>query len=265
MSRPTLSSSFPFAAAPSASSRFSSGPSVGPSAAANRRAPVAPPGQNYDALALGLAQKLALLSAARRAEIATLRRPGTAGPVGQVLLVSSARPREGKSFIVGKLARRLTWVVGEPVAVIDGNPSHPSVGSIFKARAEGRGLFACIARGRLLPEQFQASCVRDVFVMPARDEGRASLLTRVSQVSRVLDDCRRRYALTIIDAGALAETGCLSQLVDGSVLVVDASRTRRDAVQGALAMPQIDRSRMLGVVLNRQPRDIPEWLYRRFM
>ena len=240
-------------------SRALNGPTPG-----RRSLPMTGAAQPYDALALGVAQRLDLLSA--RPGVAGLHR--SRGAPGRVLLVTSARPGEGKSFIVGKLARRLAWVLGEPIAVVDANGDRPVAGAVFKVgtgESPGLGLFACVAKGRLLPDQFQPCGMRDVFVMATRGEGRGSLLTRLAPLARVLDDCRRRYALTIVDAGCLAETGGLTQLADGSLLVVDASRTRRDAIQGALAMPQIERSRFLGVALNRQPRDIPDWLYRRLM
>lgn len=179
---------------------------------------------------------------------------------GQVLLVTSARTGEGKTFVARSLARRLVGLVDGPVLLADAN-ADPGMGK-RKINAETGGLFDCLATGQFLPRSVQQTSVPGLSIMPAAGHPTTSLLFRMQALTRVLHELRTRYALTVLDAGTLANTGCLAQQADGAIVVVDASRTRRDIVSGALESPHIDRARVLGVVLNRRPEYVPNWIYR---
>lgn len=218
----------------------------------------------FDTLALSVARRLGVLPVAD-APIDRLPGAGRGAPAywGKVLVVSSASAGEGKSFVVGRLARRLSVAGAAQVAVVDANAAHPSLHHCFKVPATGFGLFDCIAAGRVIDAQWACSPLNRVEVLAMRGGARASMLMRVAAVNRVLDGLRSRFAVTIIDAGVLGRTGCLTQLADATLIVVDAARTRRESVARALAGTHVDRERVIGVVLNRRPTYVPEWLLRR--
>ena len=138
----------------------------------------------FDTLALGVARRLGVLPAAD-SPIDRLPGVGRGAPAywGKVLVISSAEPGEGKSFIVGRLAHRLAVAGAAQVAVADANAAHPSLHRCFKVPVAGAGLFDCIAEGRVIDAQWVRSTVNRVEVMPTRVGARASMLMRVAAVS----------------------------------------------------------------------------------
>lgn len=183
-------------------------------------------------------------------------------PTGRVLLVTSARPAEGKTFVARRLAKTLTGMVEGRVMLIDANAENPSLAGNFDANGGG-DLFDCLAAGKLLQTSIQATLVPGLFAMPAeRSSSRGRFLYRSEAINRVLDGLRASFALTILDASSLANVGSLALRADATLVVVDANRTRRDVVKGALDSPHVDRSKIMGVVLNKRPEYVPRWLYR---
>ena len=76
----------------------------------------------------------------------------------------------------------------------------------------------------------------------------------------------KHYSFVLIDAAPpldAPETGPLGAGTDGVVLVVRASRLRREVVQRAVQHLTKARCRVLGVILNDRRYPIPDFLYRR--
>ncbi len=188
--------------------------------------------------------------------------------VGRVLLVSSARSGEGKSFVAAQLAQRVATLLDGPVALVDANVRNPAVHAKVHAKAQssapGGGFFDCLAARELLADRLCETGTSGLWALPTTTGAaqQQQQLFRNAAVQSVLDAFRQRFALTIIDGASLNGVGCLALQADGTLMVVDASRTRRDIVSGALDTPYVDRQRVLGVVLNRRPEYVPRWLYR---
>jgi len=82
----------------------------------------------------------------------------------------------------------------------------------------------------------------------------------------MLDALRERFDLVVIDAPPLnagSDAALLSSVVDGVVLVVEAGRARWQAVRSGMEQIAAQGGTVLGVVLNRRRRYIPECIYRR--
>ncbi len=203
-----------------------------------------------DTLALGIARRLGLPGIPAPRPDA---RPDPMPCDGKVLVVSSARAGEGKSFIVGRLARRLRAIVGATIVVVDAHARHPSVHASFRVAPDGRGLFDALAADGLVVGAMSPSVVPGVDAWPCGPGADPLALARAGAVARVLRTLRERYPLVIIDAPPLPRTGSLTTLADATLLVIDAGRTSRDAVRATLDAPHVARDRMLGVALNRVP------------
>jgi len=79
---------------------------------------------------------------------------------------------------------------------------------------------------------------------------------------RLLDSLRQRYALVVVDSPPLPQcTSLLWDSADAVILTVDARRTSSETVWGAMEVAHFDPRRLSGIILNRQPRHIPRWLY----
>ena len=184
----------------------------------------------------------------------TERLPAGAG--GRVVLVTSARPREGKTRIATALAAALVAQSGSAAALVGcspgsaaGDPGNPSLSSLL----ETPGLDAMPAR---VADAAQVSR----FAFGGNDR---SLLFRSAAVARAIEQLRGPFAFVVLDGPDLTDCGVLSHASDGVLLVVNAERTRREIVQGSLQASPMPGGKLLGVVLNESPRYVPRWVYRR--
>jgi Mrp family chromosome partitioning ATPase len=200
----------------------------------------------FDVLGLNIAQRLTA---------------STNSGNGSTLLVSSARANEGKSFVSTHLAARMTDLLAAPVLLIDANASNPSVHRNFSVGANG-GLFDCLRAEQLLADRIHLYGITRLSLMTAKTGDDNSLLFHLGAMQKIMTTLRERFALIIIDGPSLPQVGCLAQQADATVLVIDAERTRRDVIQGAVSNPYINRATIMGVVLNRRPEYVPHWLYR---
>lgn len=176
---------------------------------------------------------------------------------GQVVLVTSARPGEGKSLMAGLLARALASHQEGDVLLVDAGLS-PGV-----ERQGGTGLAGLLA-GSPPDGLVTAGSQAGLWHLPRGTSYHASQLFRAARLRAGLAALRRRFPMTVIDGPELAACGALLALADRNLLVVDASRTPgptvRTALETAQATAQVGAERFAGVMLNRQPAPLPRWL-----
>lgn len=176
------------------------------------------------------------------------------GARGRVLVVTSARDGEGKSWVARALSQALAAQCSGPVAwlacVPDARlPSAP-------------GWSDLVNEGLWQDRMAQASPTANLNLIGAGQQHRVETLFKPDAVVSALDVLRDRYSMTVIDAPSLSACGALTRHADGCLLVVNALHTRREVVQGALAANPIPTDRLLGTVLNQRPDYVPAWLYR---
>lgn len=88
------------------------------------------------------------------------------------------------------------------------------------------------------------------------------------KAKQILDQLRTRFDVIVIDTppvGASWDAVSLASITDGAVLVVEAGRTRWQAVKASIDQIDEQHGRVFGVVLNKQRHYIPAWIYRRFL
>ena len=173
---------------------------------------------------------------------------------GRVVMLTSAREGEGKTFVAQRLAAALAGQCSQPVALVC---------------AGSRGGEATVGWSELL----QAPTLHEAMLSPGAAEGlsvmgpgarpRVQDLFQPEAVKAALQALRQRFALTVIDGPSMSACGALLRQCDGVMVVVDASQTRREVLQGALVGNPVPTDRMMGVVLNRRPQYVPGWFYRR--
>jgi Mrp family chromosome partitioning ATPase len=178
---------------------------------------------------------------------------------GRVVLVSSARAGEGKSFVAEGLARALAEQQDGDVVWVDAAFNTPPLGTDIFAR--GASGFSEIMTLGSLQGLAPAGAGPDRLWRLGRGVlAQASLLYRPDAVRKGLVALRAGFALTVLDAPSLDACGALVAEVDAVVLVVDSRRTSRTAAQQALSDANIGPDRMAGMVLNHRPRPLPRWL-----
>jgi exopolysaccharide/PEP-CTERM locus tyrosine autokinase len=194
--------------------------------------------------------KRPLLSAAFSAE---RPRPRNAN----VILITSARPHEGKTFISTNLAISMASEHDLHVLLIDADFPHPEIPAVLGIKAEA-GLIDVVSEPFLdLAEALIRTNIDNLTLLPSGPKRRgATELLASARMASFVDDIAARYPDRIIifdspPALARSEPIVLARHVGQVVLVVEAERTPRAAVEEAIGM--IGSERITGVVLNRAP------------
>lgn len=168
------------------------------------------------------------------------------------LLVTSAVPREGKSFTSSNLSAVMA-MSGQKVLLIDADLRRPSVHRLFELSDE-YGMSDVLLGERSISSVVQHSHVPnlDIVVAGPTPENPNELLGNaiMKNIRNIVGD----YDVVIIDSppvNAVSDPMVLSPLVDGVVLVVEANETKRPVVRQAITRLQNVNSNVLGGVVNK--------------
>jgi len=182
-----------------------------------------------------------------------------ANQLGQILLVSSPGPGEGKSTILCNLAISF-GAAGKRVVAIDGDMRRPSVHSLFSTVPREPGLsnyLAAIdqtdARGIL-----HASEHEGVSIIPSgpTPPNSAELLGS-PRMSTLLNGLRDEFDVIFVDSPPLlvvADASILASQSDGTIIIVDGSATRPPSLKAALGALRNAQANVLGVIINKLNR-----------
>ncbi len=209
------------------------------------------PGQWDDRLILATATTGPVAESIRALRTRILFPPS--GRIPRSILVTSASPGEGKSFICANLGISLAQGVDNYCLLVDCDLRKPMQHNLFGLNNKA-GLSDYLQHKRPLSELLVPSGVEKLSVLQAgpRSINPAELLGSAHMTSLV-DELGKRYEdrIVLLDSPPLhaaSETAVLAQHVDGVVLVVRYGASRREYVK-ALA-DAIGRDKILGVVFN---------------
>lgn len=176
-----------------------------------------------------------------------------------ILMVSSAAPDGGSSFVSINLAAAIAFDEGKTAMVINCNLQNPSLDSLVEGPEAAPGLTdyltgaetnvekiihpVGIPRLRLVPAGTKSRSAMEYFTMP--------------QLSQLLRSLRQRYRerYIIIDAPPITEAAdarILAELCDHTLLVVPYGRVTTAQVAAAAAV--VDQEKLVGCVLNNEQR-----------
>ena len=178
------------------------------------------------------------------------RRPRT-------LLVTSAVAGEGKSVLSANLALAFAEA-GTPVVLVDADLRRPSQHRLFGLNA-APGLTNVLAETTSLAEVQRTRISDLLFVIPSGPLppnpsellGSARMRTLITKLGSLSEQ-----GVVILDSSpvlAVADPIELSAEVDGTIVVVDSSRTHVAPVRHALRALEQVRAQLVGVVLNKIP------------
>jgi capsular exopolysaccharide synthesis family protein len=180
------------------------------------------------------------------------------------ILVTSSIPSEGKTTTAANLAVVFAQT-GHRTLLVDIDLRKPSVHRMFD-----------LQNGSGLTTLWRSDEVRVADVVQATDQPHLSVVTtgplppnpaefvRSARMRTVLTRLQAEADFVIIDSPplqAVTDAAILSSLVDGTVLVVDAGRTRSGAVRnGREALAKVG-ARVLGATLNRMSQSMSSDYY----
>jgi succinoglycan biosynthesis transport protein ExoP len=174
------------------------------------------------------------------------------------ILVTSAVPGEGKSVTAANLAVVFAQT-GRNVVLIDADLRKPGVHALFNlGNAEG---LTSLLRDESLPWESVAH-TSEVPTLRVLTSGplppNPAELMGSQRMKTVLDHLKWSSDLLVLDSAplmAVTDSAVLSTYTDGTLLVVDASKSRRRTVNLGRETLQQAGAKVLGVVLNRAATD----------
>jgi non-specific protein-tyrosine kinase len=177
----------------------------------------------------------------------------------RTLVITSAGPREGKTFVACNLAIALAQS-GKRVLLVDGDLRRPTVHLWFGTPAEPGFAETLVEVGRVAQHESKdvpgvtASGVDNLWLLPAGHlPFSPGELLGSDALVRVMDRLGHLWDMVVFDSapvGPAADTLLLAHQASASVVVARYGRTRRTTLHGALAALSGTGRPVLGVVLN---------------
>jgi protein-tyrosine kinase len=176
----------------------------------------------------------------------------------RVLVVTSALPGEGKTLTVANLALTLSGSYRRRVLVVDGDLRRPRLyntlsGMVDQATRAEESLpdsqSATMSLRRVGPSLFAVGFVDAPFQDPINTLNAPGIV-------ELFTWARTRFDWVLVDtppAALVSDASILAQRADGVLFVVHAATTPYDAASAAIT--QLGKERILGVVMNRVPKD----------
>lgn len=184
------------------------------------------------------------------------------------VVVASATAGEGTTTCAIQIARQFRDALGlRPLLVRFESRSAPLNGRTDQdlhglqdllALSNGQNLAGCVQKGEFsIPT-----------VVRSRTTSAPNMTARLqAAIARVLRERQPEYSVVIIDAPPLLEstdTMAICEVVPQVVLVVAAGQTRYEVLERVTSDLQEHKVSILGTILNKQERIIPNWFYRAF-
>jgi len=169
------------------------------------------------------------------------------------LLVSSARPAEGKSTTAYAVALNLARV-GKRVLLVDGDLRNPSMHRVVGVENE-RGMSNLLSGSADLASVVQRTRQDNLFFIPCGPlPPNPAELWGGDRLQQMLTECRNNFDHVVFDGPPVlgfADAPMLAAAVSGTLFVLESRGTRRGQARGALRRLQVGRARLLGAVLTK--------------
>ena len=179
----------------------------------------------------------------------------TANRPGQILMVASPGPEEGKTTIACNLAVALAHT-GKRVVTIDGDLRRPSVHRFYRSVEKTPGLSNFLADLNVgLEDVIHATEVEGVHVIPGGPSppNPAELLGS-PKMAGLLSRVREEYDLVLVDSPPVllvADGSIMASQVDAVIAVVDGFTTRSSSLRAALDTLRRANADVVGAIINK--------------
>ena len=180
------------------------------------------------------------------------------GPDLKAFLVTSAKPKEGKSTVTANLAYSLAQS-GRKVVVVDSDLRSPTLHRIFDL-SNAKGLSNVLKPDMSLEDTLQETKVPGLCALTSGpvpvDDPSATLGSK--RFATVVTQLAKRFDVVLLDGPALSsaiEASELAASAQGVLLVIRLGQTEREAVREARQELIDSKASVIGVVVNRAGTD----------
>jgi len=171
----------------------------------------------------------------------------------RVIMVTSAFPREGKTYVASNLAVSMAMGIHEHVLLVDCDLRRPSIHSLF-GYSNRVGLHEHLTGKKALGEVIIRTKIDKLSLLPVGSEipNPAELLSS-DRMRQTIAELKARYddRFVIIDSTPTqiaSEASVLANYVDGIIFVVMAHRVDRDLVKESIR--DLGKDKVLGIIFN---------------
>lgn len=190
--------------------------------------------------------------------------PKNGGDAPKTILVTSASPKEGKSFVTANLGISLAHGLDQHCMLVDGDLRKPSLAQIFGLE-NSRGIVDHLRDNEPMSQVLVKTSLNKLSIVPSGKPpvNPAELLSsrKMQNFIKDLSD-KNDDMITIFDSPpvlAASETKILASLVDSVIIVVRQGVTGKRAVQKII--DDIGREKLLGIVFNSYKVNIVEKIF----
>lgn len=173
-------------------------------------------------------------------------------------LITSARPTEGKSTTAANLAIALAQ--GETrVCLVNADLRRPTIERVLGIAGHEAGLSDWLADQSVTNIMVSVQGTPGLVVVPAgRLPPNPGELFATGRIGTLIDELSNQFDIVLVDAPpvlSIADASSIAPSVDGTIVVVDSSRTDTDTLLRVRA--EIDRAggNVVGAILNRDDSD----------
>jgi len=171
----------------------------------------------------------------------------------RTIMVTSAMPGDGKTFVAANLAASIASGIDEHVLLVDCDLRRADIHRMF-GLSDTNGLHEHLAGKKQLSDLLIRTNINKLSILPAgRPPRNPSELLASGAMKAFLEEIRNRYddRIIILDTApsqVLAEANILSNFVDGIIFVVRSQKTPREMIRKAI--DGLGRDKILGIAFN---------------
>ena len=170
------------------------------------------------------------------------------------IMITSAMPGDGKSFIAANLAVSIAQGIEEHVLLMDCDMRRSSIHRTFGFSDNIPGLSEYLSKNKPLSSLLKKTIVEKLTVLPGgQTPNNPAELLSSQRMKDLLDETKSRYKdrFIIVDSPPpqlTAETTALAKYIDGILIVVRSGKTPKPLVESLIE--KLGREKIIGVVLN---------------
>lgn len=178
----------------------------------------------------------------------------TSGKPPRMIMVTSAVPGEGKSFVASNLAISIAQNIDEHVLLMDCDLRLSSIHTRFHFEAK-TGLSDYLTGDVALSSLLVKVGIEKLSILPGgKPPENPSELLSSEKMTQLLEEVKQRYEdrYIIIDSAPpqlTAESSVLARQVDGIILVISYGQTKRELISDLVE--NVGKDKIIGVVFNR--------------
>lgn len=184
---------------------------------------------------------------------------------GKVIQFIGSKVGEGSSSIVHAFAVTSAHLLGKKVLIIDANQDNPGQHLFFDIFHK-HGWGDVLENGSDIEKAIYQVKNTSLYVCPTAQKPTAKVRAfDPDKIEHIFTKLKGHFDLVVVDSPPAAvqpDGNIIARKVDGTIMVLEADKTRWPVVKSALESVQNSGGNILGVVFNKQRHYIPDQIYK---